>query len=39
MKFLEKAGVVLIAALLFSTIIFVRNYEENIVGLAGDLIR
>jgi len=38
MRFLEKAGVVLIAALLFSTIIFVRNYEENIVGYAGDLV-
>ena len=37
MKLLEKAGVVLIAALLLSMIVFVRNYNEKIVGLAGNL--
>ena len=38
MRFLEKAGVVLIAALLLSVIVFVKNFDVDAVGRAGDLV-
>ena len=33
---IEKIGVVVLIALILSVIIFVRNYDSDVVGKAGD---